>query len=198
MTARPGEEEKAAGLVARALAAFAAGDFEEAAALAAQAKARAPRSSRVRELIGLAHYRCERWHDALRELLAYRRLTGALDQNHLVADCYRALGRPDRALEVCGEVTPDRVPPDVWTEVLIVAASIHAEQGLLERALAQLSRADVEPRAVEPQHLRLWYVRADILERAGRLDEARTLWERIAAEDPGFFDVAERLEAGST
>ena len=36
--------------------------------------------------------------DAVTELKAYKRLTGMTDQNHLIADCYRALGKPEEAV----------------------------------------------------------------------------------------------------
>lgn len=192
-TVRPGRLEQTAALVLKALEGFWSGDFERAANLAAQAKEQAQRSGRVRELAGLALYRGGSYRDAVRELLTYRRFSGRLDQNHVIADCYRALGRPDRALEICHEVTPDRVTPEVWAEVLIVAASILADQGDLEKALAQTDRAERTPPRVETYHLRLWYVRADLLEKTGRRKEAKTLWERISALDPNFFDVGERL-----
>jgi tetratricopeptide (TPR) repeat protein len=169
------------------------GDFGRAASLAGEAKGLAPRSGRLRELLGLAYYQTGAWHEALSELLAYRRLTAFLDENHVIADCYRALGNTQRALTVCREVKPDRVSLAVWTETVIVAASTLADQGELARAIAELKHADLEPRQVQPYHLRLWYVRADLLERAGRMAEARAAWERIYAEDPDFFDVAERL-----
>ncbi|MGH2709350.1 MAG: tetratricopeptide repeat protein, partial [Actinomycetota bacterium] len=126
-------------LVSRGLEAFLAGDYEACAALARQAKDRAPRSARVRELLGLAAYRAGRWKEALGELLAYRRLTGQLDQNHLIADCYRAQGRPERALEVCDEVSRDQAPAELWAEVVIVGASALADRGMLVQALARLS-----------------------------------------------------------
>ena len=42
-------------------------------------------------------------------------------------------------------------------------------------------------------HLRVWYVLADLYERAGDLPRARELFDRIARADPSFADVAERL-----
>lgn len=192
-TARPSLLQKGKSLVASALERFLQDEFEAAAARAEEAKQVAPRSSRIRELLGLAYYRSARWHDAARELLTYRRLTGRKDQNHVIADCYRALGRFERALEVCREVSRDEVAPDIWAEVLIVSASSLGEMGELPRALAEIARADLEPRKVDEHTLRLWYVRADLLERAGDRGQANRLWERIYAEDPGFFDVEERL-----
>lgn len=182
-------------LVSKALEAFDAEDYRRAASLAEEAKGHASRSGRVRETLGLALYHSDRWQDALRELLTFRRLTGSVGQNHVIADCYRALGRPERALEVCGEVSPEAMPPELWAEVVIVGASALADQGEVVRALAHLALADLEPRQVEPQHLRLWYVRADLLERAGRGEEAQAVWWRIFNEDPEFFDVGERVRA---
>ena len=180
--------------MSRAIKALSSGDIERAVSLAREAKAMAPRSGRVRELLGLASYQAGNWQEALRELLAYRRLTALLEESHVIADCYRALGHPERALAVCEEISPRSVSPAVWAETVIVAASTLAEQGDFGRALAELRRADLEPREVQDYHLRLWYVMADILERAGKPDEARAVWERIYADEPDFFDVAERLK----
>jgi tetratricopeptide (TPR) repeat protein len=188
--------DRAIVLVERALKALQAGDVERAASLAREAKSAAPRSPRVRELLGIAAYRTGEFQEALKELLAYRRLTGFVDENHVIADCQRALGQPERALATCAEVTPQRVSPAVWAETKIIAASTRADQGDLDGALKEIRTADVEPREMQDYHLRLWYVAADILERMGRHDDARTLWERVYAEDPDFFDVADRLRAG--
>src|SRR5437879_5456383 len=59
-----------------------------AAQAAAEAKSLAPRSGSVRELLGVALYRADQYRDALQELQAYRRMTGRLDQTHLIADSY--------------------------------------------------------------------------------------------------------------
>jgi tetratricopeptide (TPR) repeat protein len=192
-TARAHRLESVTSEINEAIEAYQAGNYEDAATLAERAKNEAPRSGRIRELLGLSYYRSGRWHDALRELLTYRRLTGRKDQNHLIADCYRADERIDKALHTINEVSQNEVPLEIWSELLIVAASTIAESGDISRALAQLARTDLKPRKVEPYHLRLWYVRADLLEKAGRSAEARREWETIAAEDPTFFDVADRL-----
>lgn len=195
-TVRGTSLDKTVELVERAVTHFAADDFASSALLAEEAKAMASRSGRVRELLGLSYYRSGRWQDAARELLTFRRLTVSQEQNHVIADCYRALGRPDRSLEICDEVTKDQVEPEIWSEITIVAASALADKGELSEALARLGRADLQPKSVEPRHLRLWYVRADLLERSGRSSEAKRVWESIYAEDPDFFDVSDRLETG--
>jgi tetratricopeptide (TPR) repeat protein len=194
-TARSGASDRVISLASQALEAFLQEDFTESARLAEAAKSLAPRSGRIAELLGLAYYHAGRWKDALRELLSYRRMTGLPEQNHVIADCYRALGRPDRALEILSEVPPDSTPPDVWAETMIVAAGALADKGQIDRALATLSRADLNPESVEPYHLRLWYMRSDLLERAKRREEAIEGWRSIVAEDPEFFDAAQRLQA---
>ena len=58
-----------------------------------QAKALAPRSSTIRELLGLANYYAEKWLPALQELRAFRRLTGESLHMPVEMDALRALGR---------------------------------------------------------------------------------------------------------
>lgn len=149
----------------------------------------------MRELLGLCYYHAGKWQEAARELLTFRRMTGSLEQNHVIADCYRALGRPERALEVCDEVSRKDVSSEIWAEVTIVAASALNDSGEPTKALARLMRADLTPKSVEPFHLRLWYVQADTLEKLDRSAEARKVWERILAEDPEFFDVSDRARS---
>lgn len=194
-TTRPGQTERAYALVAKALQAFMEGDYRRTVSLAAEAKQLALRSARVRELLGLALYNSGDFKEALRELLAFKRMSGSVEQNHLIADSYRATGRPDKAIEILAELNPKDVSEEVWTESLIVAASTLADQGQVDRALSYLSRGDLQPKEVQPHHLRLWYVRAEILDKGGKHDEARLQREKIAREDPDFYDVSEKLGA---
>src|SRR4029078_1352327 len=45
-----------------------------------QAKTKAPRSTYVRELLGIVYHRLGRWREAARELAAYRRLSDRHDR----------------------------------------------------------------------------------------------------------------------
>lgn len=191
--ARPGTGPRVAEAVSKALEHFAEEEYEEAVRLASEAKTHAPRSPQVCELLGLSLYHAGNWKEALSELLNFRRLTSSVEHNHVIADVYRALGRPDRALETTAEVSPADVTREVWVETMIVASGALADKGDLNRAITMLARADPGSGAVEPYFLRHWYARADLLERAGRRAEARDLWRKIVAEDPEFFDAEERL-----
>jgi tetratricopeptide (TPR) repeat protein len=171
------------------------GDSGAAAAEALKAKERSPRSPSVREVLGLALYGQERWRDALTEMKAYRRMTGRTDQNHIIADCLRALGKPQEAVPLAEEELRSKVSNEAKAEAVIVAASALADQGRFAEALAFLGRAKTRADVAEDYTLRLWYVRADILARAGRTEEAAAEFRKIMRHDATAFDAAERLAA---
>lgn len=183
---------KAVGAAATALQ---DGDDERATQLLLWAKSVASRTATIREALGIAHYTAGRYAEAHAELLAYRRLTASADQNHLLADCARALGRPEKVAEYVDGMIAARVDAARIAEGLIVLAGDRADRGDLEGALAAVQRAQLDPDHVQPWHPRIWYVTADLLERLGRSAEAREYFEAIYAVDDEFGDVQERLAA---
>jgi len=168
-------------------------DVPRAITLLTDAKQRASRSAVVRESLGIALYLGGRFKDAARELAAYRRLSGRVDQNHLLADCARANGQPEKAEDLVDEMITADIPADRIAEGLLVIAGARADRGDPDAALAALHRMDLEPRTVEPYHLRLWYLAADLEEQRGDADAAAGYLQAIATVDPEFLDVAERL-----
>ncbi|MGH2759555.1 MAG: hypothetical protein ACRDKJ_08325, partial [Actinomycetota bacterium] len=175
-----------------AASAFEEERLDDAVALLEQAKKHAPRSPSIRELAGLVHYRRGDWRGASRELAAYRRLSGRFDQDPVFADALRALGRPERAVEVLRELPSEEVSEDVYTEGLIVLSGALRDIGRPEEAVEALRSGPLHPPEIRPYHLRLWYAFAESLEEAGMRREARGWWDAIYAEDPSFFDVARR------
>jgi tetratricopeptide (TPR) repeat protein len=168
-------------------------DAKAAVVEAEKAKAMAPRSSSVRETLGLAYYGAGRWSEAVTELKAYKRITGRADQNHLIADALRGLGKGNEAVPLADEALRDRsVANEAKAEAVIVAASALADAGRFTEALAFLGRAKTRAAVSEPYPLRLWYVRGDILARAGRSEEAAEQFRTIVRHDPSAFDAAER------
>jgi tetratricopeptide (TPR) repeat protein len=162
----------------------------------AWAKDEAPRIAAVREAYGVALYLTEDFAGALSELQAYRRLTGKADQNHLVADCLRALGRAlDRVVDAAQELVADpSAPADRRTEAAIVWAGALADGGDLGAGRAVIRR--VLRDAGDAEHdLRARYVAADLAARDGDPDEARAQFELIASVEPAYLDVDERLAA---
>ena len=191
---RPSAQPDTIARLARAIELLDRDDPGAAAAEAEKAKRLSSRSSSVREVMGLALYGAGRWPEALAELKAYKRMTGRADQNHLIADCLRAVGKPAEVVPLADEALRDkRVPNEVKAEAVIVAASALADQGRFAEALAFLGRARTREDVAEPYTLRLWYVKGDILERAGRPDEAAREFRKIIRHDVAAFDTAERL-----
>ena len=192
-TTAPTSADTALARLARATELLERGDAPGAAAEAAKAKSMAPRSASVREVLGLGLYGAERWQDALSEMKAYRRLSGRPDQNHIIADCLRALGRSGEVVPLAEEALRARIPNEAKAEAVIVAASALADQRRFPEALAFLRRAQTRDDVAEGYTLRLWYVAGDILQRAGRREDAEREFRKVFRHDPGAYDVAERL-----
>ena len=173
------------------------GDLERALELLRWARSRAPRSTAIREGLGVALYLAGEFEESQRELQAYRRMTGRLDQNHLLADIARALGRPEKVAELIDEMAAahgsGQVPVDRYVEALIVQAGMRAEAGDHVAALAGLERAPL-PSQVGEAHGRLWYAAGDIAAQMGDRDRAREFFEAVLTVDEDFLDAAERLD----
>jgi tetratricopeptide (TPR) repeat protein len=193
-TARAGKADAAIARLERAAELMERDDARGAAAEAQKAKDLAPRSPSVREVLGLALYRLERYREALTEMQAYHRMSGRADQNHIIADCLRAVGRSDRAVPLAEEALAARgVPLAAKTEAVIVAASALADQGKFDQALGLLRRIRTRDDVAGPEVIRVWYVTGDILDRAGRPDEASRQFRKILRHDASAYDAAERL-----
>lgn len=190
-TARPGKGDILVKVFADAVTAFAAEDYAEAVRLGEQAKHMALRAVGPREFLGLAYYRDGKFAEAGRELAAFRRLSGSTDQNPVLADCYRAMDKPDKAIEYCDEVLPSS-PPEIYFEANIVAAGALLGMGRVDEAIARLEHLELRPEVAEAYHVRAWYLLADLLERKGRFTQAREWFEAAAAADPEGTDAADR------
>ena len=192
-TARPGKGEILVKVFADAVAAFMADDYDEAIRLGEQAKHIALRSIAAREFLGLAYYRAGRWNEAARELSAFRRISGSTEKNPVLADCYRAMKKPQRAVELCDEIDLTAVDEAVFFEGAIVAAGALSDMGRVDDAIARLERLDLRPEVAEDHHLRAWYMLGDLLVRRGRFTQAREWFEAVAAADPDATDAPERV-----
>jgi len=167
------------------------------------AKHQAPRSSAIREALGIASYLTEDYASAITELQAYKRMTGHRDQNHVLADCVRAAdGDTSRIGELVGEMDAARDGVDRYTEGIIVWASALADAGdvgagraVLRRALEGPAAGRVDRGSAEEHDLRLWYVAGDLAQRAGEADQAEVWFARVAAHTGDYFDVEQRLRA---
>src|SRR5262249_19999084 len=149
----------------------------------------------VRETCGVAAYRAGRWADALAELRAARRMTGQNSYLPLMADCERALGRLDRALDLLTGPEARDLSRDTQIEMRIVESGIRRDQGFPEAAVVALQIPELNDDRSRPGSAPLFYAYADALADAGREDEARYWFAKAALADAaGETDAAERVD----
>jgi tetratricopeptide (TPR) repeat protein len=154
----------------------------------------ASRIAVVREAVGLAAYAAGDWTTAIAELRTYHRMTGR--QTHLaeLADCERALGRPERAIDLFRGADVEKMDKAGAIELLIVAAGARGDLGQHDAAVAMLQVRELTGEEEAEWAARLRYAYADALLAAGRRDEAREWFARAAAVDEDqLTDAAERL-----
>lgn len=152
-----------------------------------------PNVGAAHEVAGVSYYRLGEWRKAINELLQARALHPAPEQLPVLADCYRALRRYREVEEVWREIRESSPNPMVMAEGRIVAAGALADQGDISGALALLLRVADAPKRVRDYHLKQWYVIADLYDRSGDIVKARNFFKRVAAVDPRYADVGDRL-----
>ena len=170
-------------------------DEQPAAALAhaRAARALAGRVGAVREANGLVAYAAGEWAEALSELRTARRLTGEADHLPVMADCERALDRPDRALLMAEDPQAASLDPAAKVELLIVSSGARRDLGQPAAAVVSLQVGALEG-PVRGWTARLRYAYADALLDAGRTDDARQWFARAAEVDEhGSTDAEDRL-----
>jgi tetratricopeptide (TPR) repeat protein len=158
------------------------------------ARARATRLAIVREACGEAAYLAGHYAEALTELRAAKRMNGAPDYLPVMADCERALGRPERALSLSRDPGIEQLDTANRVEMMIVAAGARLDMGQPEVAAKLLEGKDLRSRSHAPWAARLRYAYADALLAGGREDDAVEWFHRAAAVDSEqLTDAAERL-----
>ena len=153
----------------------------------------------VHEVAGLSLYRLGQWNDAADQLEQARAASHGSTTNHpVLADCYRALRRFEKVDELWKELKEASPHPSIVAEGRIVAAGALADHGDLQGAVRLMHHGSQDPRKVQEYHLREWYMLGDLYDRSGDVIAARKMFGRIAAHDPHFSDVSERLSTLGT
>ncbi len=137
----------------------------------------------VREATGEAAYAAGHYAEALAELRAAKRMNGAIDYLPVMADCERALGRPERALELAKSPSVAKLTQPQQVEMTIVEAGARHDLGETTSALRTLENAPLRSASREEWVVRLRYAYADLLTHAGRTDDAIEWFHRTAAID---------------
>ncbi|WP_448619579.1 tetratricopeptide repeat protein [Geodermatophilus sp. URMC 65] len=163
---------------------------EEALAHARAARDRASRIAIVREAVGVAAYHAGDYAEAARELRAYRRMSGDPGYRAVLADCERALGRPEVALRLVREALAERPDAEEAVELRLVEAGVRQDLGelpaarlVLEGVLGGSPRPDSVD-LTDPTVLRLATAYADLLEAAGETAAAEQWRTAVATHTP--------------
>lgn len=156
------------------------------------ARHRASRVAVVREACGLAAYHAGEWAEALSELRASRRMGGA-PHVPVMADAERALGRPERALEIGRSPESADLPRDEAMELLIVTSGARRDLGQHAAAVVGLQIPELDVRREDPWTPRLFYAYGEALVSAGRRDDAvRAFLDAAQTDAEGETDAEER------
>ncbi|TDD81890.1 hypothetical protein E1202_28365 [Saccharopolyspora karakumensis] len=170
-------------------------DPERALAHARFARQKASRTPSVREANGLTAYLTGEWNEALSELRAARRMGGGPGHLAIMADCERAMGRPERAIELVRSEEALQLDKEDEIELRIVAAGARRDLDEIEASVVSLQIPELDPKIQEPWSARLFYAYADNLLAAGRERDAFTWFVHAAhADDEEETDAPERLE----
>ena len=158
------------------------------------AKARATRTGLVREACGETAYAAGKFAEALSEFRAARRMTGGYLYAPMMADCERALKRPDKAIAYDTPEIRGHLDDAGQIELSIVVAGARRDQKQYDAAVRLLETEPLHTKGRSDWVPRLRYAYADALLDAGRRDEAIEWFHRTVAVDGNkSTDAEERL-----
>ncbi|MGI8954378.1 MAG: tetratricopeptide repeat protein [Nocardioidaceae bacterium] len=158
------------------------------------ARARATRVAVVREAVGETAYAAGKYAEALSELRAAKRLNGVWEYLPIMADCERALKRPERAITLDTEQARAKLSVDGQVELSIVVAGARRDLGQAEAAVRLLESESLLTKSRADWVARLRYAYADALLAAGRSEDALEWFHRTVAVDGNTStDATERI-----
>ena len=173
-------------------------DPELAHAHAEAARRRAARLPITREAAAETAYAAGDYATALTEFRALRRMSGGDEYLPAMADCERALGRPQAALKLIKEALATDPEVSARVELRLVEAGVRADTGQVAEAL-RLLKAEIEEtgtRGSKVTRARLRYAYADLLERTGESEQAERWFDAVVRLDPDqTTDAVDRVAA---
>ena len=134
------------------------------------------------------------WAEARAELRAARRMGGGPLHVPVMADIERALGRPERAIDLARGPEVAELAPAERIELAIVAAGARRDLGEVDASVVALQIPELDPARRDPWSPRLFYAYADNLLAAGRDSDAVQWFVHAAdADDEGETDATSRI-----
>ena len=162
------------------------------------ARRRAARLAVTREAAGETAYAAGEYQVALHEFRALRRMNGGIEFVAAMADCERALGRPDKALKLIREALEEKPDFGQRVELRLVEAGARVDLSQTPEAL-RLLRHEIEAsagRGTRGARARLRYGYADLLEQSGDTESAERWFAAAATLDTeGETDADDRVAA---
>lgn len=148
----------------------------------------------VREMAAEVAYQSGAFEAALSDYRAVLRMTGNKNYLPVIADCERAVGKPEAALRTLREIKPEELSVDQAAEAVLVEAGARADMGNKDEAMRVLKNAIENQEGGNEERARLRYAYADFLASQGQTRQALE-WFRSAAkyDDEEFLDIAERI-----
>lgn len=173
-------------------------DPEAAYAQAKVARRLAARLPIVRAAVAETAYAARDYHAALTDFRALRRMSGDEAYLPVMADCERALGRPEEALKLAREAAGLRLDPASAVEMRMVEAGARADLGQRAEALRLLEREIQGSQRLgglsDTSKARLRYAYADHLLQQGQRSQARDWFAAAAQLDrDGLTDAPDRV-----
>ena len=158
------------------------------------ARARSQRTAVIREAVGETAYAAGKFAEALAELRTARRLSGRQDHIPMMADCERALGRPEKALAYDTPAAREALDQAGVIELTIVVAGARRDLGQIPAALRLLENESLHSPAREDWVARLRYAYADTLAAAGRTEDAVEWFHRtVGVDGNSITDAQDRI-----
>ncbi|HBY24161.1 MAG TPA: hypothetical protein DEG88_13090, partial [Propionibacteriaceae bacterium] len=162
------------------------------------ARRRASRLPVTREATAETAYAAGEWAIALNEYRALRRMNGGNEFVAAMADCERALGRPQAALKLLKEALDASPKTNDRIELRLVEAGSRQDLGQMDEALRVL-KTEIEVssgKGSRQARANLRYGYAAMLEASGDPGQAEKWFVAAAAlDDDGETDAQERAEA---
>lgn len=170
-------------------------DPQEAFMFAKEAGKLGGRSAVVREAVGIAAYQAGDFKVAKAEIQAARRMAGRDDLIPVLADCERALGNAQKALDLGAEPAARALRGEAQAELVLVLSGARMDLGQYDAAVALLRGPCAQTPVKAPWVRRIYYGYAEALLAAGNLEEARSWFMRAASADvDGETDASDRVD----
>lgn len=160
------------------------------------AKWAASNASRIdiaRECLALMAYRTQDYRLALKEFLTVRRLNGESDWIPLIADCYRGLQKPEKAIETIRKEGL-KASPEAKLEMMIVMAGAFADLKDTDRALKIIVKMKNLPGLPSSYRLRACEAEQTFLLMAGEREKADGMEKEIEDLEAKVFPKEEKEE----